>query len=167
MQAAFTVHAPPTIKRSALYGSLTARLVSFLVDTTLIVFSYTFVLYGISGSQEQLYTWDDLLKGGIDMVELWLVCKSIFINPIFAVLHWAYYTFLESSLKQATIGKFTLGLKVTDLRGRRIGFLQANLRYFAKFLSVLLLGLGFLLILSSRRHQMLHDYIARALVVAD
>ncbi|GAB3830217.1 hypothetical protein GCM10028895_45980 [Pontibacter rugosus] len=58
-------------------------------------------------------------------------------------------------------------MKVTDLRGRRIGFLQANLRYFSKFISIIPVGLGFLLILTSRRHQMLHDYIARALVVAE
>ncbi|MFD1188132.1 RDD family protein [Pontibacter rugosus] len=167
MQATFTLHAPPTIKRSTLYGNLSARLVAFLVDTTLIVFSYTFVLYGISASYEQLYTWSDLFNGGIDFTELLLVCKALFLNPFFLALHWGYYTILESSLKQATIGKFTLGLKVTDLRGRRIGFLQANLRYFSKFISIIPVGLGFLLILTSRRHQMLHDYIARALVVAE
>ncbi|WP_266204523.1 RDD family protein [Pontibacter kalidii] len=165
MQSTYTLSPAPTVKRSALYGTLSARFVSFLVDTTLLVFLYTFIIYGMGGNLEHVYTWDKIYSGGIKLDELLVIAKLVFLNPYFPLLHWAYYTVLESSQKQATIGKFTIGLRVTDLRGRPVTFAQANLRYFSKLLSLVPLGLGFVLMVNSRRHQMLHDYIARALVV--
>ncbi|MDX5422669.1 MAG: RDD family protein [Hymenobacteraceae bacterium] len=167
MQSALTI-ANPTVKRSSLYGSLAARFVSFLVDTSILVFWYSILLYSTSKEPQQLYTWKDLFHdGSISTAQLLVIFKMLFYNLYFPVLHWLYYTLLESSPKQATIGKFTLGLKVTDLRGRRISFAQANVRYFSKLLSILPVCLGFLLILTTRRRQMLHDYLARTVVVTE
>ncbi|GAA4428566.1 hypothetical protein GCM10023188_12900 [Pontibacter saemangeumensis] len=166
MQKTFTLQTP-TIKSSALYGSLTARLIAFLVDTTLLVFSYSFVLYGISDTTQQLYSWENMFQSGEILKQLVAVSKMVFYNPYFPVIHWLYFTVLQSSLKQATIGKFTLGLRVTDLRGKRISFARANFRYFARALSVLPLCLGFLLVLSTRRKQALHDYISGTVVVTN
>ena len=167
MQSALTIP-NPTVQRSSLYGSLATRFVSFLVDTSLLVFLYTIVFYSTTNEPQQLYTWKDLFHdGAISSIEVWVIIKMLFFNIYLPVLHWLYYTLLESSPKQATIGKFTLGLRVTDLRGKRISFAQANLRYFSKILSAIPLCLGFLLILSTRRRQMLHDYIARTVVVTD
>jgi uncharacterized RDD family membrane protein YckC len=166
MQTAFTLPAP-TVKNTTLYGSLTTRLIAFLVDTTLLVFSYSFVLYGVSDAPHQLYSWDDIFNNGTNLNELLGIGKMLFLNPYFPVMHWLYFTILQSSPKQATIGKFSLGLRVTDLRGRRINFAQANLRYFACCLSVATLLLGFLLVISTRRRQSLHDYVTRTVVVAD
>ena len=167
MQSALTIP-NPTIKRPSLYGSLSTRFVSFLVDTSLLVFWYTIILYSTSGESQQLYTWKDFIKdGALSAGEVMIVLKMLFFNIYLPVLHWLYYTLLESSPKQATIGKFTLGLKVTDLRGKRISFAQANLRYFSKILSALPVFLGFLLIFTTRRSQMLHDFLARTVVVTD
>lgn len=166
MQRTFTLPAP-TVKKSALYGNLTARLIAFLVDTTLLVFSYSFVLYGISDAQQQVYTWQDIFQNGVNVNELFALSKTLFLNPYFIIMHWLYFTLLHSSQKQATIGKFTLGLRVTDLRGKRINFAQANLRYFSKIFSFIPLCLGFLLLLSTRRKQMLHDYLSRTVVVTN
>ena len=165
MQSALTLNAP-TVKRSSLYGSFTTRLVSFLVDTMMLVFFYTLIFYSAAGNNAELNTWDKTLHGAnFNFGELLLIGKALFFNAYFPVAHWLYYTLLESSMKQATIGKFTLGLKVTDQRGRRISLLQANLRYFSKLLSIVPVGLGFVLILFTRRRQMLHDYIAKTVVV--
>ncbi|TPE44193.1 RDD family protein [Pontibacter mangrovi] len=165
MQSTYILPSAPTVKRSPLYGTLSARLVSFLVDTTLLVFSYTFIAYGLGVVPDEFESWNHLALNGFNMAELLLVAKVMFLNPYFPIIHWAYYTLLESSQKQATIGKFTLGLRVTDLRGKPVTFAQANLRYFGKILSLLPFGLGFILMVNSRRSQMLHDYFARALVV--
>lgn len=165
-QRTFTLPAP-TVKKAALYGNLTARLIAFLVDATLLFFSYSFVLYGISDAPHQVYTWQDVFQNGISFEELYGLSKILFLNPYFLVMHWLYYTVLQSSQKQATIGKFTLGLRVTDLRGKRINFAQANLRYFSKLVSIIPLCLGFLLLLSTRRKQTLHDYLSRTVVVTD
>lgn len=80
------------------------------------------------------------------------------------VLYFSYCALLESSSWQATIGKRLLGLKVTNLRGERIGFARAATRFFAELLSGLTLCLGYLLIVVTRRRQALHDLIAGTLV---
>ncbi len=77
----------------------------------------------------------------------------------------AYYALLESSRWQATVGKRVCGLRVTRLDGQRISLPRAIGRYFAKFLSALILCIGFLMIAWTRRKQGLHDLIADTLVV--
>lgn len=76
-----------------------------------------------------------------------------------------YYTILESSKWQATIGKRLLGLRVTDEAGARIGFGRANGRYWSKTLSALILGVGFLMVGFTTKKQGLHDMIAGTLVL--
>ncbi|MCJ8164878.1 RDD family protein [Pontibacter sp. E15-1] len=144
-----------------------ARLIAFLIDSTLLVFSFSFVLYGLSDSDLQLQSWETLFQNGDFLGQLLDTVKLVFINPYFLVMHWLYFTVLQSSQKQASVGKFSLGLRVTDLRGRRISFARANLRYFAKLLSVATVFLGFLLMLSTRRKQTLHDYLSCTVVVTD
>ncbi|QCR23041.1 RDD family protein [Pontibacter sp. SGAir0037] len=156
----------PTYKKLSLYGGFTTRLVAFLVDSTIIVFLYSIILYSASDETMHLLSWKSMIADGfISFKEANFIFRSLFYNSYFLVLHWFYYTIFESSPKQATIGKFTLGMKVTDIRGKRINFIQANLRYFAKALSALPFFLGFLLIMSSRRKQMLHDYISKTIIV--
>jgi uncharacterized RDD family membrane protein YckC len=77
----------------------------------------------------------------------------------------AYYAGMESSSRQATIGKSLLGLTVTDLEGNRISFLRAVVRYFAKILSALILLIGFIMVAFTEKKQGLHDMIAGTLVV--
>jgi uncharacterized RDD family membrane protein YckC/Tfp pilus assembly major pilin PilA len=81
--------------------------------------------------------------------------------------YFLYYTLLESSRLQATIGKRALGLKVTDRHGERIGFARAAVRFVTKILSTLTLCLGFLLIVVTRRRQALHDLVAGTVVAHD
>ena len=77
----------------------------------------------------------------------------------------AYFTLLESSPWQATLGKRACRLRVTDLSGRRIGIGRALGRYLAKFVSALVLGIGFLMVGWTRRSQGLHDQMADTLVM--
>ncbi len=81
------------------------------------------------------------------------------------VIGWLYYALMESSEKQGTLGKMILGLRVTDLTGKRIDFLRATGRHFAKILSALLLCIGYLMIAFTARKQGLHDMMAGTLVV--
>jgi uncharacterized RDD family membrane protein YckC len=78
---------------------------------------------------------------------------------------WLYWALLESSAWQATLGKKILGLRVTDLEGRRISFARASGRYFGKLFSQLILLIGFLMAAFTARKQALHDMIAGCLVV--
>ncbi len=52
---------------------------------------------------------------------------------------------MESSVKQGTLGKMALRLKVTDLDGQRISFGRASGRHFSKLASGMLLGIGFIM----------------------
>jgi len=78
---------------------------------------------------------------------------------------WLYYGLFESSAKQATPGKMALAIKVTDMKGNRISFGQASGRFFASFLSSLIFGFGYLLMLFTDKKQNLHDLMAGTLVL--
>jgi uncharacterized RDD family membrane protein YckC len=86
-------------------------------------------------------------------------------SGISTVVSWLYSALMESSSKQATLGKMALGIRVTDLDGNRITFGKATGRYFAKILSALILGIGFLMVAFTERKQGLHDILAGTLVV--
>jgi uncharacterized RDD family membrane protein YckC len=88
---------------------------------------------------------------------------------VFYLLWWTaglfYFATLESSEAQGTFGKRALGIKVTDLEGRRISFKHAMGRWFAAALSYLSLYIGFLMAGFTQRKQALHDVLAGTLVV--
>lgn len=89
-----------------------------------------------------------------------------FIGFIISVMvGWFYWALMEMSTKQATLGKMAVGIVVTDLEGRRISFLRATGRYFAKYISWLLLFIGFIMILFTEKKQGLHDILAGCFVV--
>lgn len=90
---------------------------------------------------------------------------DIALQPFGIVVVWLYFAVCESSRWQATIGKLALGLQVTDEYGRRIGFARASGRYFGKFISACILGIGFLLAAWTARRQALHDSMAGCCVV--
>jgi uncharacterized RDD family membrane protein YckC len=83
----------------------------------------------------------------------------------FYVLPWLYYALMESSPWQATLGKRAFQLKVTDLDGRRLNFIRASLRHFAKLISEFAFMLGFVLAGFTPRRQALHDLLSRCLVL--
>jgi uncharacterized RDD family membrane protein YckC len=84
---------------------------------------------------------------------------------ITTVMAWLYFAICQSSAWQATVGKLALGIRVTDLQGKRISFPRALGRYPAKFLSTIILGIGFLMVAWTQRKQGLHDLIAGTLVL--
>jgi uncharacterized RDD family membrane protein YckC len=55
----------------------------------------------------------------------------VLVLAISAIASWLYWALCESSVWQATPGKKVLGLTVTDLEGRRIGFGRASGRFWA------------------------------------
>lgn len=82
----------------------------------------------------------------------------------FPIIFWLYYTKMESSEKQATIGKILMKIKVTDENGNRLTETQAATRAAARVLSGFTI-VGFLIPFVSETKQALHDVIAKTLVV--
>lgn len=78
---------------------------------------------------------------------------------------WLYFALMESSKYQATLGKMALNLRVTDLHGNKIGFGRATGRFFGKYLSSLILCIGYLMVAWTEKKQGLHDIMAKTLVI--
>ena len=89
--------------------------------------------------------------------------RSLAVTGIVTLIYWWYCARFESSRWQGTLGQQLLGLRITDVQGRRISFARATGRYFAQWLSMLLCGLGYLFNLWTSRRQTLHDMVAGCL----
>ena len=81
------------------------------------------------------------------------------------ILNWIYFTVMESSPTQATLGKMALGIKVVDLESNRISFAKATGRYFGKAISFFILFIGFIMVAFTNKKQGLHDMMAGCLVI--
>ena len=86
-------------------------------------------------------------------------------NILGLFLGWLYFSLMESSPTQGTLGKMALGIKVTDLEGNQVGFGKATGRYFGKIISTLILLMGFIMVAFTEKKQGLHDMMAGCLVV--
>ena len=78
---------------------------------------------------------------------------------------WLYEALMVSSSYQATLGKMAVGIVVTDMQGRRISFLRATGRYFGKFVSSMIMMIGYLIQPFTEKRQALHDMMAGCLVL--
>ena len=86
-------------------------------------------------------------------------------NVMSIAISWMYFAVFESSGWMASPGKKALGLIVTDEQGGQLSVGRATRRYFAKILSALLLGIGFVMIAFTARKQGLHDKMFHTLVL--
>ena len=86
-------------------------------------------------------------------------------STISTIVSWLYFAIMESSSRQATLGKSLMGIYVTGIDGQRISFLRATGRHFAKIISAIILLIGFIMAAFTERKQALHDMIASTLVL--
>jgi uncharacterized RDD family membrane protein YckC len=134
---------------SVRYGGFWMRFVAAVIDGILVELG---AMIGVAGYAV------DMPRIGIHMV-------SFIISGTIGLLgSWIYEAAMESSSKQATLGKMALGLKVTDLEGRRISFARATGRHFSKIISGFILLIGYIMAGFTQRKQALHDMIAGTLV---
>lgn len=164
-QAIFRAPAPPSPAPGApplRYAGFWLRLVAYIIDYIVFNIAFTFIslpLMARSGLafwiQHQPQTPEQMMTflGAFARIGL----LALFCN-------WLYFALLESSRWQATIGKKTLGLEVTDLTGRRISFARASGRYFGKIISAMIFFVGFFMIGFTEKKQGLHDMMAGCLV---
>ncbi len=76
-----------------------------------------------------------------------------------------YYVFMTGYCGQ-TLGKKAMGIRVVDIDGSPIGYGCAFIREVpGKFISTVLLGIGYLMVAFTRKKQGLHDKIASTLVI--
>ncbi|HYL83644.1 MAG TPA: RDD family protein [Candidatus Angelobacter sp.] len=95
---------------------------------------------------------------------IFLLFFSVFLALV--VVQWLYFAVLESSARQATVGKSVMSLRVTNSEGQRISFGHATGRFFAKIVSGMVpLAIGYIMAAFTERKQALHDLIAGTLVL--
>ena len=108
------------------------------------------------GTTDARYLWNAMPAAAKAMVlMLWLF--------VAVIAPWLYTALQESAPAQASLGKRLLGVQVADLRGRRISFGRASVRYLARLLPTF--GIGYLMALFTARKQALHDIIAGCVVI--
>ena len=127
--------------RPVVYASFWSRFGALILDWLIIVIPMTILNYTVFIGHQGVYS----------LVNI--------------VVSWIYSAMMESGPGMATLGKRALGIKVTDLEGNRMTFGQATGRHFAKYLSALILLIGYFMMLWDERSQTLHDKIAGAFVV--
>lgn len=87
-----------------------------------------------------------------------------FIVPVVGTTGWLYYSLMESSTFQATLGKQALKLRVVEIDGEPVSFGRASGRFFAKILSSILL-IGYLMAAFTQKKQALHDMLTGCVVI--
>ncbi len=142
------------------YGTFWERFAAAFIDGIIMQVVNYIVLFAIFGS---------LMLGGINATGMEdtssFLARFALYYAIILTFNWLYCALLESSERQATVGKMALNLKVTDMNGDRITFGQATGRHFGKLLSALILFIGYIMVAFTDRNQGLHDMMAGTLVV--
>jgi uncharacterized RDD family membrane protein YckC len=94
------------------------------------------------------------------------IMAMIGISALISTAIWIlYYSFMESSKFQASVGKLALGIIVTDTNGNKLDFSKAFVRNICKLISSMIMFIGYIMAGFTEKKQALHDIIASTLVV--
>jgi len=152
------------------YAGFWLRLVAVIIDGIIIGVAQSFIIVPLlaavglsfaSGAENMDFSDPEQIAGMIAGIMAlaggyWLLATCIQI---------LYFTFMESSKNQATVGKMALGLIVTDINGGKLDFSKALVRNLCKIISNLTLLIGYIMAGFTEKRQALHDMIASTLVV--
>jgi len=152
------------------YAGFWLRFVAYLIDSVIIyiVQSFVFVpvlgLMGISfaSKMDNMENMSDAEKMGMIGSMVAIGGATALLMTVIALLYWCL---MESSKYQATVGKLTLGLKVTDLDGNSLDFVKSLIRNICKVISGMIMCIGYIMAGFTEKKQGLHDIIAGTLVV--
>ncbi len=133
------------------YAGFWIRFLAYFIDLILVSIANLMVSAAVVG----IDTMSDPTKG------------STLQTAISIILPLLYFSLMQSSNKQATLGKMAVGVKVVNENGGVISFPQAIGRYLSKILSTIILFIGFIMVGFDSRKQALHDKIAKTFTVYD
>ena len=162
------------VEGSVVYAGFWRRFAAFLIDALLIstvmgilyfIFIGLFVMVCAIANAGTIQSGEE--PPALVLVGLGAGFGAIILSLIISdtVICWLYFALMESSAKQATLGKIALRIFVTDANGQRISFGRATGRHFAKIISRIILRIGFIMAGFTRKKQALHDMMSDCLVV--
>jgi uncharacterized RDD family membrane protein YckC len=99
-----------------------------------------------------------------NLVTSHLIARSALQNILSFVLNVGYVTYFIGAYS-ATPGKMACGLRVVRPDGEKISYARACGRCFAEFVSSLILGIGYLMVIFDEEKRALHDRICDTRVV--
>jgi uncharacterized RDD family membrane protein YckC len=135
--------APTNVERKLNYAGFWIRVAAVFIDSILMYI----VFFGVA-----FLSMDDISSMATSM--------NITLQLIFAAAGILYFAGMESSSRQATLGKMAVGIKVGNAQGEQLSFANALGRYFAKIISAITLYIGFMMAGWDSKKQALHDKIA-------
>jgi len=152
------------------YAGFWKRFAAYLIDSVIIgiVMGIVMMIFGI-GLFGSLATVDpmemEMDEDAANAMAAGVIGGMVTFFILISAAQWLYFALMESSAKQATLGKMALSIIVTDLNGNRLSFGRATGRYFGKIISGAILMIGYIMAGFTEKKQALHDIIAGCLVV--
>lgn len=150
------------------YAGFWKRTVAFIIDSVVLTIpmlvGFAIIMHKFAFTILSL----DPTKTTADNPFAIIIGKSVAVLLLQAfsfLLFWLYSAWLESSSWQATLGKKCMGIKVIDQHGKRLSFWRATGRTFGKWISSMILYIGFLMAGTTARKQGLHDFMCSTFVV--
>lgn len=155
--------AGPAVVYAGFWRRYFALLIDGIIATPVLVI--LLLPFGLTGALTAVIgkAIDDPESIPVAMTGLWFFIVAAIVLSVLG--NWLYHAAMESSSFQATFGKKVLGMAVTDLNGQRITFSRATGRHFGKFLSGLIMNVGFIMAAFTEKKQALHDILADCLVI--
>lgn len=157
------------------YAGFWLRFVAYIIDYVVIQILQSFLIIpflGILGlgflipaSEMDSFDFEMMSDGDIMMMLGAFIGAVSTVILLAAILSILYFSIMESSKYQGTLGKMAIGLKVTDLEGNRVDFSKALIRQIGKIISGIILFIGYIMAGFTDKKQALHDIMANALVV--
>jgi uncharacterized RDD family membrane protein YckC len=146
-------------KRALQYAGFWIRVAAFIIDAIVVYAAVFLVAAIVSGLvlANGTSAFDEDNSGAV-----FVVVALIYLVLLVAVV--SYFALMESSDKQATLGKMAVGIKVGKSDGEKISFANAIGRYFSKMLSGMILYIGYIMVGFDEKKQGLHDKIANTYV---
>ena len=152
------------------YAGFWLRLVAIIIDLIILGVAQSFIIVPILAVMGLGFLGN---MGEMDMSDSENIIGMIGAIMAMAGTYWIlatsirilYFSFMESSKLQATIGKLALGLIVTDVNGGKLDFTKAFIRNLCKVISDFTCLIGYIIAGFTEKRQALHDIIAGTLVV--
>ena len=102
---------------------------------------------------------ETLRETSIDLTEMNLAF-GVAVVIISCAVFIAYFYLFEASFLSATPGKAAFGIRIVRENLEKLGIVRALIRQGAKFLTLCSLGLGYFLLLFTKKRETLHDWLS-------
>ncbi|MEY4539105.1 MAG: hypothetical protein RLZZ306_862 [Bacteroidota bacterium] len=135
------------------------RFIAFLIDAILLGV-ISMILFGILGAVGFMGASSAETSDGAGIMAA-MAGAGLLIQLLSFAIQVSYFTYFESSERQATIGKSAMGLIVADENGNRLDTTKALIRNIMRIVSSFICLIGYLMAFFTDKKQTLHDIVAK------